>query len=166
MCIRDRSGTAAGGPAPVTEEVLAAVAEGRHHDPHSVLGAHPNPDGSVTIRTLGRFATSVAVRTPDGIFPLEHEWGGIFTGVVPAHEKGRIPDYRVEVSYAGKEPELVDDPYRFAPTPVSYTHLDVYKRQTLGSQDFFWLRLRQAQSTDGNHPETVAMPIIKPARGE
>ncbi|MBX4426264.1 alpha-glucosidase C-terminal domain-containing protein, partial [Mycobacterium tuberculosis] len=39
-------------------------------------------------------------------------------------------------------------------------------RVTLGSQDFFWLRLRQAQSTDGNHPETVAMPIIKPARGE
>ncbi|WP_327062925.1 1,4-alpha-glucan branching protein GlgB [Kocuria rhizophila] len=113
---RTSSGTAAGGPAPVTEEVLAAVAEGRHHDPHSVLGAHPNPDGSVTIRTLRRFATSVAVRTPDGIFPLEHEWGGIFTGVVPAHEKGRIPDYRVEVSYAGKEPELVDDPYRFAPT--------------------------------------------------
>ena len=37
---------------------------------------------------------------------------------------------------------------------------------TLGSQDFFWLRLRQAPSTDGNHPETVAMPIIKPARGE
>ena len=39
-------------------------------------------------------------------------------------------------------------------------------RITLGSQDFFWLRLRTAPSTDGSHPETVAMPIIKPARGE
>lgn len=103
-------------PSRVTEDVLAAVAEGRYHDPHSVLGAHPNPDGTVTIRTLRRFATAVSVRTPDGTFPLEHEWGGIFTGVVPAHEQGRIPDYRVEVSYAGKEPELVDDPYRFAPS--------------------------------------------------
>ncbi|RKQ33613.1 1,4-alpha-glucan branching protein GlgB [Kocuria tytonis] len=106
----------AGGPVTVSEDVLAAVAEGRHHDPHSVLGAHPNPDGTVTIRTLRRFATAVSVRTPDGSFPLEHEWGGIFTGVVPAHDEGKIPDYRVEVGYAGKAPELVDDPYRFAPT--------------------------------------------------
>ena len=29
--------------------MLAAVSEGRHHDPHSVLGAHLNPDGSVTV---------------------------------------------------------------------------------------------------------------------
>lgn len=39
-------------------------------------------------------------------------------------------------------------------------------RVTLGSQDFFWLRLRTAPSPDGHHPETVAMPIIRPARGE
>ncbi|MDO4919267.1 1,4-alpha-glucan branching protein GlgB [Kocuria sp.] len=110
------SGGPAGGPVPVTEEVLSAVAEGRFHDPHAVLGAHPNPDGSVTIRTLRRFATAVSARTPDGTFPLEHEWGGIFTGVVPAHDEGQIPDYRLEVTYAGKAPELVDDPYRFAPT--------------------------------------------------
>ncbi|GAA2513869.1 hypothetical protein GCM10009859_12150 [Kocuria salsicia] len=106
----------AGGPVPVAQDVLAAVAEGRYHDPHSVLGAHPNPDGSVTIRTLRRFATQVSVRTPNGTFPLEHEWGGIFTGVVPAHDEGQIPDYRVDVTYAGKDQEEVDDPYRFAPT--------------------------------------------------
>ncbi|MCT1615761.1 1,4-alpha-glucan branching protein GlgB, partial [Kocuria marina] len=106
----------AGGPVPVSEDVLAAVAEGRYHDPHAVLGAHFNPDGSVTIRTLRRFATHVSVRTLNGTFPLEHEWGGIFTGVVPAHDEGKIPDYRVLVTYAGKEPAEVDDPYRFAPT--------------------------------------------------
>ncbi|WP_439709493.1 GlgB N-terminal domain-containing protein, partial [Micrococcus luteus] len=34
-------------------EVLAAVAQGRHHDPHTVLGAHPHPDGAaVTYRVL------------------------------------------------------------------------------------------------------------------
>ncbi|CAL8896693.1 1,4-alpha-glucan branching protein GlgB [Kocuria varians] len=111
-----RQDVPAGGPVPASEDVLAAVAEGRYHDPHSVLGAHPNPDGSVTIRTLRRFATGVSVRTLDGTFPLEHEWGGIFTGVVPAHDDGQIPDYRVEVTYAGQEAEEVDDPYRFAPT--------------------------------------------------
>ena len=100
----------------VSEDVLAAVAEGRFHDPHSVLGAHPNDDDTVTIRTLRRFATEVSVRTVDGLYPLEHEWGGIFSGVVPCHEKGRIPDYRVEVTYSGQQPQVVDDPYRFAPT--------------------------------------------------
>ncbi|MBD2766145.1 maltose alpha-D-glucosyltransferase [Kocuria sp. cx-455] len=39
-------------------------------------------------------------------------------------------------------------------------------RITLGSQDFFWLRLRSASSADGSHPETIAMPIIKPARND
>lgn len=103
-------------PAPVPQEVLGAVAEGRYHDPHSVLGAHPNGDNTVTIRTLRRFASEVSVRTVDGLYPLEHEWGGIFSGVVACHEEGRIPDYRLEVTYGGQEPQLVDDPYRFAPT--------------------------------------------------
>ncbi|MFI7482246.1 1,4-alpha-glucan branching protein GlgB [Kocuria sp. M1R5S2] len=106
----------ASGPLPVPEHVLAAVSEGRYHDPHGVLGAHLNPDGTVTVRTLRRFATSVSVVTPDGTFELAHEWGGIFAGVVPAHEPGRIPDYRVEVGYRGNDPVRVDDPYRFGPT--------------------------------------------------
>ncbi|MCT1803432.1 1,4-alpha-glucan branching protein GlgB [Kocuria carniphila] len=113
---RESAQSEQGKPAPVSEEVLAAVAEGRYHDPHSVLGAHPNGDGTVTVRTLRRFATDVAVRTVDGLYPLEHEWGGIFSGVVPTHEKGRIPDYRLEVTYTGQEPQVLDDPYRFAPT--------------------------------------------------
>jgi 1,4-alpha-glucan branching enzyme len=106
----------AAGPVPVPEHVLAAVSEGRHHNPHGVLGAHLNPDGTVTVRTLRRFATGVAAVTADGSFELEHEWGGIFTGVVPATEPGRIPDYRLDVTYRGQEPQRCDDPYRFAPT--------------------------------------------------
>ncbi|MCD1145858.1 1,4-alpha-glucan branching protein GlgB [Kocuria sp. LUK] len=124
---KDRSAAATGGtgatpaagpagPVPVPEHVLAAVSEGRHHDPHSVLGAHPNPDGTVTVRTLRRFATRVAAVTEDGSHELEHEWGGIFTGVVPAREPGRIPDYRLDVTYRDLEPQRSDDPYRFAPT--------------------------------------------------
>ena len=111
----------AGGPVPVNEDVLAAVAEGRYHDPHAVLGAHFNPDGSVTIRTLRRFATAVSVRTLNGTFPLEHEWGGIFTGVVPAHDEGKIPDYRVLVTYAGKEPAGSTTPTASRPPWASWT---------------------------------------------
>ena len=33
-------------------------------------------------------------------------------------------------------------------------------RITLGSQDFFWLRLRAARRDDGTHPQTTALPII------
>ena len=37
-------------------------------------------------------------------------------------------------------------------------------RITLGSQDFFWLRLRAARRDDGTHPQTTALPIITPAK--
>jgi len=102
-------------PAPVSTADLQRVVEGRHHDPHSILGPHPH-DGAVTIRTLRPWATSVVVvaRSADGEtrVPLEHEHGGIFTGMVPVAE---VPDYRLEVAY-GADPSVVDDPYRFLPT--------------------------------------------------
>ena len=54
--------TATPAPLSVDEHLLAAVAEGRHHDPHAVLGAHPHPDGAaVTYRALRPFA---GVRAP------------------------------------------------------------------------------------------------------
>ena len=34
---------------------------GQHHDPHSVLGAHPEPGEGVTIRALRPHATSIVV---------------------------------------------------------------------------------------------------------
>ncbi|GEO95227.1 maltose alpha-D-glucosyltransferase [Kocuria turfanensis] len=37
-------------------------------------------------------------------------------------------------------------------------------RITLGSQDFFWLRLRAARRDDGTHPQTTALPIITPVK--
>jgi len=70
---------------PVDAADLQRVVEGRHHDPHSILGPHPHT-GAVTIRTLRPWASSVVVvaRTPDGDLrvPLEHEHGGIFAGLV------------------------------------------------------------------------------------
>lgn len=39
-------------------------------------------------------------------------------------------------------------------------------RLTLGSQDFFWLRLRAGRTTDDISPETTAMPVLRTLRGE
>jgi 1,4-alpha-glucan branching enzyme len=100
---------------PVDVNDLQRVVEGRHHDPHSILGPHPY-EGAVTIRTLRPWATSVAalVAGPDGEqrFELTHEHGGIFAGLIDVAE---VPDYRLEVAYGG-DPAILDDPYRFLPT--------------------------------------------------
>ena len=94
------------------------VVAGTHHDPHSILGAHPGPDG-VVVRVLRPLAKSVTVVLPDGQrFPAEHLHEGVFAATLPA---GQTPDYRVAVSYpdgnGGSLPEITaDDPYRFLPS--------------------------------------------------
>ncbi|MBN6753876.1 1,4-alpha-glucan branching protein GlgB [Kocuria palustris] len=101
----------------ISEDVLAAVAEGRYYDPHCVLGAHPQDDGTVVVRTLRRFAQKVEAITGDGsVHLLSHEWGGIFTGRIPATSDGGIPDYRLRVTWDGGHSLEVDDPYRSTPT--------------------------------------------------
>jgi 1,4-alpha-glucan branching enzyme len=96
------------------------IVAGTHYDPHSVLGAHPGPDGGVIVRALRPLAKSVAVVLPDGTrFPMDHVHEGVFAVVLPV---GDVPDYRLAVSYPGPGggaplPEtLVDDPYRHLPT--------------------------------------------------
>ncbi|MGC5615317.1 1,4-alpha-glucan branching protein GlgB [Georgenia sp. Z1491] len=105
------NGSMSAEPAAVHADVLTAVADGTHHDPHSVLGAHPGAEG-VTIRALAHLAEAVTVVTTEGRFPAEHEHGGIWTVVLPT---GSVPDYRLEVTYDGRT-TTVDDPYRFLPT--------------------------------------------------
>jgi 1,4-alpha-glucan branching enzyme len=90
---------------------LQRLLDGTHHDPHSVLGPHPTAEG-VEVRVIRPLAQSVTVVTPDGRHKLEHEYGGVWRGVLPAKE---IPDYRLEVDYDGS-PFETDDPYRFLPT--------------------------------------------------
>jgi 1,4-alpha-glucan branching enzyme len=94
------------------------VIAGTHHDPHSILGAHPGPDG-IVVRVLRPLAKSVTVVLPDGQrFPAEHVHEGVFVATLPV---GQTPDYRVAITYAdgsgGSLPETIaDDPYRFLPT--------------------------------------------------
>ncbi|MGH3870195.1 MAG: 1,4-alpha-glucan branching protein GlgB [Pseudonocardiaceae bacterium] len=93
-------------PAGEQRKLLA----GTHHDPHSVLGAHPHPDGTV-VRVLRPHADTVTVLTDSAQYPLEHSAAGLFHGVLP----GPPGDYRLRVRH-GEHTEIIDDPYRWLPT--------------------------------------------------
>ncbi len=92
---------------------IERVVAGQHHDPHSVLGAHPGPDG-VTIRTLRPLAESVALVLPDGSrVAMTHLHQGVFEAVLP----GRVvPDYRLAITYPDSDEVVTGDPYRYLPT--------------------------------------------------
>jgi 1,4-alpha-glucan branching enzyme len=94
---------------------IERVVAGNHHDPHSILGAHPGPDG-VIIRALRPLATSVTLVLEDGRrVPMTHLHQGIFTVTLPDE---KVPDYRIATAYAGSQAEetVADDPYRYLPT--------------------------------------------------
>ncbi len=99
-------------PRQVDRSVLDLLVEGRHGDPHSVLGAHPH-DGRVTVRVLRPLAEQVVVVHGGERVRLEHEYEGIWAGVLDVPEP---PDYRLEVTYPGGPAHTVDDAYRYLPT--------------------------------------------------
>ncbi|HEV7754575.1 MAG TPA: 1,4-alpha-glucan branching protein GlgB [Mycobacteriales bacterium] len=92
---------------------LDRLVSGAHHNPHSILGAHPAPAGRTVVRTLRPGATSVVLRAGDTKADLRrvHE-GGVFEGTV----EGPVGDYRVGVTYDDGFEHVVDDPYRWLPT--------------------------------------------------
>lgn len=96
----------------LSPDTLALLVEGRHGDPHSVLGAHPHA-GGVTVRVLKPLAEQVTVTFGDTRAPLEHTAHGVWAGELGVPE---VPDYRVEVVYADGVPHVVDDAYRYLPT--------------------------------------------------
>ncbi|MGA4788039.1 1,4-alpha-glucan branching protein GlgB [Nocardia sp. AB354] len=91
---------------------LMLLAAGTHTDPHTVLGAHPHPDGTV-IRTLRPHADSVSARIGGVDHPLRPIGHGVFEGVVGFPD---LWDYRLIVSYPGSRTVLTADGYRFLPT--------------------------------------------------
>ncbi|MGH3370407.1 MAG: GlgB N-terminal domain-containing protein, partial [Nocardioidaceae bacterium] len=99
-------------PLPLDTSILEQIVAGEHGDPHGVLGAHEH-GGSVTVRVLRPLAESVTVVHGAQRTSLEHEHGGVWAGVLDVPS---VPDYRIEVTYAGGEPRRVDDAYRFLPT--------------------------------------------------
>jgi 1,4-alpha-glucan branching enzyme len=107
--------------ARVTTDEIDRLIGGDHHDPHSVLGAHPGPEG-VTIRALRPLAAKVEAVLPDGSrHPMRHVHEGVFAVTLPpdaalsGEEPQAVPDYRLAVGYDGSE-IVQDDPYRHLPT--------------------------------------------------
>ncbi|WP_394298175.1 1,4-alpha-glucan branching protein GlgB [Streptomonospora alba] len=102
--------------AELTAETDRLVA-GRHHDPHSLLGAHPAADGTA-VRTLRPLARSVHAVLEDGTrVELPHVHQGLFAATLPGADPG---DYRLAVAYddgrGGVVETVADDPYRYLPT--------------------------------------------------
>src|SRR5215469_3405881 len=95
----------------VSSDELEQLAGGAHHDPHSVLGAHPTLDGRTVIRTLRPEASAVTALTGGTRVPLQRLPHGVFGGIVD----GAPTDYRLEARY-GNDSFVVDDPYRWLPT--------------------------------------------------
>lgn len=95
---------------PLAGEERARLLEGRHHDPHGVLGAH-TVRGGVSFRVLRPYAQSVTVVAKGLRAELHSEGDGLFCGLLPLTA---VPDYRLLVAYDGDELEL-HDPYRFLP---------------------------------------------------
>lgn len=91
---------------------LARLAAGEHHDPHSVLGAHPHPEGTI-IRAMRPHAEKVAARIGGIDHPLEPLGHDVFSALVPVHD---LSDYRLVVTYPFEHTVVVADPYRFLPT--------------------------------------------------
>jgi 1,4-alpha-glucan branching enzyme len=97
----------------VTSGEIERVVAGQHHDPHSVLGAHPSGAETI-IRALRPLASSVTLVLDDGRkLPMEHVQEGVFAAVVPG---ATVPGYQLAVSYPDGPELLQDDPYRYLPT--------------------------------------------------
>ncbi|WP_184840637.1 1,4-alpha-glucan branching protein GlgB [Allocatelliglobosispora scoriae] len=78
------------------------------HDPHAVLGAHPQGDGTV-IRALRRGAAQVSVEVKGKRYPMTRVHAdGVFEVLVPI---AGVTGYRIEADGAS-----TDDPYRHPPT--------------------------------------------------
>ena len=95
---------------------LHLLRTGIHHDPHSVLGAHPAP-GHTILRTLRPDASAVVAIIGGEEFPLRHQSEGLFVTAVPIVD---LIDYRYRVSYpeaaGGTTDFVVADGYRFLPS--------------------------------------------------
>ncbi|NNN29929.1 1,4-alpha-glucan branching enzyme [Streptomyces sp. S3(2020)] len=117
MALRDTSPPEAGGPlpcrgAPALDPVdRTRLLSGAHHDPHSLLGAHPVP-GGIAFRALRPFARAVDVVVDGERSRLSSEGDGLFAGVLPLEA---VPPYTLLVSYEDDGEQEVHDPYRFLP---------------------------------------------------
>ena len=111
--MNDSSATAARGRIAAADlEQLIAL---RHSDPHSILGAHPGPDG-ITIRAFRPGAKHLSV-----IAGQTHPWQmariddrGLFEVLIPGRKD--VFPYELRVHYSDSDVVTIRDPYAFLPT--------------------------------------------------
>jgi len=100
--------------APAAEDRLR-LARGEHHDPHSILGTHLAPGGTV-IRAFHPDAVSAVLVAPNGgTAPMKRIGDGLWAGLVPELAPHEFT-YRQRFTFADGETWERDDPYRFGPT--------------------------------------------------
>ncbi|HYN72766.1 MAG TPA: 1,4-alpha-glucan branching enzyme, partial [Nakamurella sp.] len=130
---------------------LQRLVTGQHHDPHHVLGAHPERDGDgrerVVIRGWRPDATGMVILAGGQRVEMSRVHpAGVFAGVV---DGPGIPDYRLETTYPGGVVVVLDDPYRYWPT---LGELDLYLMGE-GRHESLWHHLgahfRVHQATPG-----------------
>lgn len=129
--------------APASLADLDRLVDGWHANPHDILGPHLH-GGAVTVRVLRPMADSVTLVTEHGSIPLEHEFRGVWCGIIPASS---VPFYSIEVKY-GDNIVAADDPYRFLPT---LGELDLHLIQE-GRHEQLWEVL-------GAHTRTIATSL-------
>ena len=96
----------------VASDFVWAVSSGSHHEPHSLLGAHPHEKGWV-IRALRPMAKSVSAVVDGEKVELSHLENGLWQGYVASK---KVPDYRITTAYQDGSVWTTDDPYRHLPT--------------------------------------------------
>jgi len=87
----------------------------QHSDPHSILGAHPGPDG-VTIRAFRPGAQQVSV-VDNGAQTqrmAQRDEAGMFEILIK--DRNEVFPYKLRVQYPNGAVVTVHDPYSFLPT--------------------------------------------------
>ncbi|MCA9602434.1 MAG: 1,4-alpha-glucan branching enzyme, partial [Myxococcales bacterium] len=103
----------------MTTAELTRIVEGRHHDPHSVLGAHPH-GSEVTIRVRRPDAQRIEVKSKGRVVgELKPSRADVLEGAVRTGDLELGPcGYRYELTahYPGGKQFTFRDPYAFSPT--------------------------------------------------
>jgi 1,4-alpha-glucan branching enzyme len=101
-------------PAPLDPHQLDLLINGRHRDPHSVLGAHPSAEGVIVrARQPNAERAEVVIEGRDPV-PMERESDDLFAVLVPGLS---LPfRYRLRFHFQGGAVWERDDAYRFMPT--------------------------------------------------
>jgi 1,4-alpha-glucan branching enzyme len=94
-------------PTSSTEEwvkgQIQRLVQGEHHEPHSILGAHPGIDGQVTVRAWRPDATAVTVllgqgpggsEASDKVGMRQVHPAGVFEATFPSRPDNTVPPYQ------------------------------------------------------------------------